>query len=144
MTNFFKKISRLVLADDPMTSSLKLTRKERKFSNLTPRQLIQKESEYAQGIFGQVSSNIVRREFFNLDEKTWIWHEEIRDQAGDTHEVTTRYELQPRGILKIQPGPRYSYISGGELDNFYRAVRAYYERVSIGLYRVDPKTGASL
>ena len=67
-------------------------------------------------------------------------------KSGDIHrrEVTTRYELQPQGVLKVQPGPRYTYLEGVELDNFCQAVQAYYERVALHLYKVDPKTGEKL
>ncbi len=144
MPGILKKIYRLMVADDPITPMLKVSKKERTPEMLTPRELIQKESTIGQAIFGQLPPHVVRREFFNLDEKTWIWHEEVK--SGDIHrrEVTTRYELQPQGVLKVQPGPHYTYLEGVELDNFCQAVQAYYERVALHLYKVDPKTGEKL
>ena len=144
MPGILKKIYRLMVADDPITPMLKVSKKERTPEMLTPRELIQKESNIGQAIFGQLPPHVARREFFNLDEKTWIWHEEVK--SGDIHrrEVTTRYELQPQGVLKVQPGPRYTYLEGVELDNFCQAVQAYYERVALHLYKVDPKTGEKL
>ena len=87
---------------------------------------------------------MTRREFFNLDKNTWIWYEEIVDKDGKKQELTTRYEVQPKGILKVQPNYRYSYLEGDELQNFVLAVKEYYERVSRDLYKRDPQTGYRL
>lgn len=143
MAGFFKKVYQLMVADDPITPLLKVKKKQYVINTLTPRQLIQKESDISRTIFGPLPPHVVRREFFNLDETTWIWHEEVHDGQGGTYEVTTRYELKPRGVLKVQPGPRYTYLEGAELYNFHRAVKAYYERVAVELYGIDlqPQTG---
>ena len=58
--------------------------------------------------------------------------------------MTTRYEVQAKGILKIQPNYRYSYLEGDELQNFVLATKEYYERVSRQLYKKDPQTGQPL
>lgn len=144
MPRLLKKIYRLMVADDPITPLLKVSKKEQMPQTLTTRELIQQESNLGQAIFGQLPPHVVRREFFNLDEKTWIWHEEVVGDTSANREVTTRYELQPRGVLKVQPGPRYSYLEGAELDNFYQATQAYYERVALHLYKIDPKTGEKI
>ena len=143
MAGFFKKLYQLMVADDPITPLLKVKKKEYIINTLTPRQLIQKESDISRTIFGQLPPQVLRREFFNLDETTWIWHEEVRRENGETYEVTTRYELKPRGVLKVQPGPRYTYLEGDELYNFHQAVRAYYERVSSQLYGVSSQTASA-
>lgn len=144
MSGFIATLKRLVLADASDEPILKLSRAERKTTRISTRELIQQESDVSRGIFGNLPSNVARREFFNLDPDTWIWHEEIRDSFGSKKEMTTRYELKPRGVLKVQPGPHYSYLDGQELINFYNAVNSYYECVSKEMYKVDPQTGASL
>ena len=60
---------------------------------------------------------------------------------GKRHELTTRYEVQSKGILKIQPNYQYNYLEGQELQNFVLAVNEYHERVARQLYNRDPKTG---
>lgn len=144
MASLLRKAMKLVLADDSAASLLRVSKKERRLQTLTERELIQLESQIGREVFGPVPKNVVRREFFNLDEKTWIWHEEIKHENGTKEELTTRYEVQNRGVLKVQPGPRYSYLEGQELQNFVLAVSHYYERVARGLYRRDPSTGKSL
>ena len=144
MPNIFKKALKLVFADDPIAPLLKLSKKDRPLQTLTERELIQLESQIGQQVFGATPLHVVRREFFNLDETTWIWHEEIKHEDGTKEELTTRYEVQPRGILKVQPGPRYTYLEGAELQNFVLAVKEYYERVTRDLYKRDPKTGQKL
>ena len=108
---------------------------------MTERELIQLESEIGATIFGEKPAHVVRRTFFNLDKTTWIWHEEVMSKDGKRHELTTRYEVQSKGILKIQPNYQYNYLEGQELQNFVLAVNEYHERVARQLYNRDPKTG---
>ncbi|MDO4773583.1 MAG: hypothetical protein Q4A37_00425 [Candidatus Saccharibacteria bacterium] len=140
MAGILKKARQLVFADDA-TPLLKLRRKDRPLRQLTERELIQLESQIGATIFGDVPHHVTRREFFNLDEDTWIWHEEVTYPDGRTEELTTRYEVQERGILKIQPNYQYSYLEGAELQNFVLAVKEYYERVARQVYGRDPQTG---
>ena len=119
-------------------------KKNRPLKKFTERELIQLESEIGATIFGEKPAHVTRREFFNLDKDTWIWYEEIVDKDGKKQELTTRYEVQPKGILKVQPNYRYSYLEGDELQNFVLAVKEYYERVSRDLYKRDPQTGYRL
>lgn len=141
MSRFLKKAASLVFTADSSSSFLKLRKKDRPLKKMTERQLIQLESEIGVTIFGKMSPGVTRREFFNLDKDTWIWHEEVVSADGKKQELTTRYEIQPKGILKIQPNYHYSYLEGEELRNFVLAVKEYYERVSRQLYKRDPATG---
>ena len=118
--------------------------KNRPLKKLTERELIQLESEIVSKLFGEVPKGH-RREFFCLDEKTWIWYEEWTDpKTNKRQNMTVRYEIQPSGILKVQEGSRYSYIEGAELDNLLAATTMYYEQVARGVYNRDPKTGQKL
>ncbi|OYW85170.1 hypothetical protein B7Z17_02810 [Candidatus Saccharibacteria bacterium 32-49-10] len=141
MGNILKKAFSLILANDPVTPLLKITKNDRPLRSLTERELIELESEIGRQIFGSIPVNVIRREFFNLDKETWIWHEEVQNADGTRTDLTTKYEIQPKGILKVQPGPRYSYLEGQELNNFVLATKEYYERVARGLYQRDPATG---
>ena len=145
MPSILKKALKLVFTDDGdagLASALK--KKNRPLKKFTERELIQLESEIGATIFGEKPAHVTRREFFNLDKDTWIWYEEIVDKDGKKQELTTRYEVQPKGILKVQPNYRYSYLEGDELQNFVLAVKEYYERVSRDLYKRDPQTGYRL
>ena len=114
--------------------------KKRPFKRYTERELITLESEIGAELFGPVEKGR-HREFFCLDEKTWIWHEEWTDERRHIQTNTIRYEITDQGILKAQEGARYSYLTGNELRNFVMATRLYYERVAREIYRVDPNTG---
>ena len=145
MPSILKKAVKLVFADDGSTGLVgALKKKNRPLKKFTERELIQLESEIGATIFGEKPAHVTRREFFNLDKDTWIWYEEIVDKDGKKQELTTRYEVQPKGILKVQPNYRYSYLEGDELQNFVLAVKEYYERVSRDLYKRDPQTGYRL
>lgn len=124
-------------------SLLKFRKKDRPLKKFTERELIQLESEIGATILAR-SRRMLRDENFNLDKDTWIWYEEVADGKGGRQELTTRYEVQPKGILKIQPNYRYSYLEGDELQNFVLATKEYYERVSRQLYKKDPQTGRPL
>lgn len=113
---------------------------KRPLKTLTERQLIELESEIGKQLFGVIPPGH-RRDFFCLDEKTWVWHEEWKDENNKTRSSTTRYEVQPSGILKVQSGRVYKYIEGEELENLVLAVRLYYERCMREIYKKDPYTG---
>lgn len=118
--------------------------KKRPFKTLSERELLQLESEIGSKLFGDVPAGH-RREFFCLDEKTWIWYEEWLDpQTNKPDRRTVRYEVHASGILKVQEGARYSFITGAELDNLLAATTMYYEQVMRGVYKIDPATGQKI
>ncbi len=116
---------------------------KRPLKGLTERQLIELESQIGGQLFGPVPAGH-RRDFFCLDEHTWVWHEEWKDVNGKRQVSTTRYEVQPKGILKIQSGRTYKYIEGEELENLAIAVRMYFEQTMREVYKLDPTTGQPL
>ena len=97
--------------------------------------LIHWEGKVGGQLFGPVPEN-GRREFFCLDEHTWVWHEEWIDNAG-RHAVTTRYDVRPSGIVKSQGNGSYQTLTDDELRNFVNAVRLYYQRVVPELDRMS-------
>lgn len=90
--------------------------------------LIHHEAKVGGELFGAIPEGH-RREFFLLDEHTWVWHEEWQDEKGEWQAVTTRYDVRPGGILKSQGGQSYQKLSDNELGNFYRAVKLYVKRI---------------
>lgn len=141
MSNLLQKTLSLLTGDGSRVD-LKMPKK-RPFKKLTERELIQLESEIGGKLFGVIPSGHERK-FFNLDPRTWIWYEEFTDASGVKKSVTTRYEVQEKGILKAQDGAKYSYLEGDELRNFGMAVQMYYEQVMRGVYNRDPRTGQKL
>jgi len=90
--------------------------------------LIHHEAKMGGKLFGPIPEGH-RREFFCLDDKTWVWHEEWRDAQGEWHAVTTRYDVRPGGILKSQGDRAPQRLSRQELTNLYRAVKLYGQQV---------------
>ncbi len=110
------------------------------FKQLTVRDLIRMESKIGAQLFGPVPKGH-RREFFCLDERTWIWHEEWVDpQTKRKQVITTRYEIRNNGVLKIQDNT----VEGEELKNLITAIQLYYEQVVRSIYHYDPITGHPL
>jgi hypothetical protein len=70
------------------------------------------------------------RQFFALDQNTWIWYEVWADQKGKRHSVTTRYDVRPNGIIKLQNGKVYQRLSREEADNLVRSAELYYNRIA--------------
>jgi hypothetical protein len=98
------------------------------------RDLIAKESAIGRHLFGPIPKGN-QREFFCLDENTWIWYESWTDiQTNKRLECTTRYEIHPDRILKIQDGQPYQDVTGQELRNLMIAVRQYLLRTSKEVY----------
>ncbi len=99
------------------------------------RALIHHEAKIGGELFGPVPADH-RREFFCLDEHTWIWHEEWLDEQGNTRIMMTRYDVRPTGIVKSQGGQTYATLSRDELKNFYRAVKLYTEQARTEYRRI--------
>jgi hypothetical protein len=98
------------------------------------RELIRREAELGSQLFGPVPKNH-RREFFCLDERTWVWHEEWQEE-GKRKTITTRYEVRPDGVLKVQDGQVYSRLSRDEARNLYQATEIYRQRVGADYHRL--------
>lgn len=143
MASILRKALSLLTGDDTGIAEFALPKKLRPFKKMTERELIQLESEIGRELFGPIPKGH-RREFFNLDEKTWIWYDEFTDNQGIKQSTTTRYEVQDTGILKAQDGAKYSYVEAEELKNLTLAVQMYYEQVMRGVYKRDPQTGHKL
>lgn len=139
MPGILKKVMTLITGD-PMV----IAQSSRPLKNLTERDLIQLESEIGRELFGPIPDGH-RREFFNLDAQTWVWHEEWIDaETGKMRVLTTRYETHPNGILKVQDGQPYKFVEGQELVHLTTAIRMYYERVAREVYYRDPATGQKI
>lgn len=143
MASILKKALQLLVGDDVSTDWLKMPTKQRPLKGLSERELLTLESEVGAKLFGPISAGR-RREFFYLENQTWIWHEEWLDANKKLATSTIRYEVNEHGVLKVQEGARYSYLEGEELRNFGVAIRMYYEQVTRQVYRRDPTTGQSL
>ena len=104
---------------------------------VTERELLTQESAIGAAIFGPIE-NGHERSFFCLDAATWIWYEQWQDAADITRSMTTRYEVHPEGILKVQEGARYHYLEGQELENLLAATDAYYKAVTKDIYHALP------
>lgn len=96
------------------------------------RNLIRREAQIGGTVFGPVPEG-VRREFFCLDRHTWVWHEEWRDEEGQQHMRTTRYDVRPNGVIKSQNG-MYQSLSDTEAVNLRDAIQLYYQRVTEQMY----------
>lgn len=96
------------------------------------RNLIRREAKIGGQLFGTIPKGH-RREFFCLDERTWVWHEEWVEH-GQRQSKTTRYDVRPNGILKAQDGQPYQLVTPEEIRNLYQAAMLYEQRVNSQLY----------
>ncbi|MCA9329808.1 hypothetical protein KDA11_04130 [Candidatus Saccharibacteria bacterium] len=102
------------------------------------RSLIRQEAKIGGTLFGPIPKD-GRREFFCLDARTWIWHEEWADKNGKRHSRTTRYDVRPNGILKAQDGSGYQYVSLEEAKHLRDAAHLYQKRIHKNIYsRLQP------
>ncbi len=92
--------------------------------------LIRLESAIGREVFGPVPEG-VSREFFCLDENTWVWHEN-----SSKGQKITRYLVQDGGVLKSVNGSGYTKVSKQELQHLARAAEIYQQRVNSELYNI--------
>jgi len=97
------------------------------------RNLIRHEARIGGTVFGPVPEGH-RREFFCLDEHTWVWHEEWKNNKGQYQIRTTRYDVRPDGILKSQNG-HYQKVQVQEAQRLRQAAYRYLERVNSEIYK---------
>jgi hypothetical protein len=96
--------------------------------------LIRLEAKIGGQLFGPIPAGH-QREFFCLDEHTWVWHESWTEK-GQNKSISTRYEVRPTGVLKCQDGQTYRRLSDSEARNLYKAVELYRQRVSTEYQRM--------
>lgn len=94
--------------------------------------LLHYEAKLGGELFGPIPA-ANRREFFCLDEHTWVWHEEWKDAHGQRRVLTTRYDIRPSGILKSQGGQHYQALDGAETRNICSAIRLYIQQMRVEL-----------
>jgi len=97
------------------------------------RDLIRHEAKIGGTLFGPVPKG-GRREFFCLDERTWVWHEEWIDENAQHKSKTTRYDVRPNAILKAQDGSHYQQVGPEEARHLRDAVNLYEQKVKNELY----------
>lgn len=97
------------------------------------RNLIRHEARIGGTLFGPVPAG-GRREFFCLDERTWVWHEEWLDSKGQRKTKTTRYDVRPNAILKAQDGQSYQHVTVEEARHLHEAAKMYNQRIRKEIY----------
>jgi len=93
------------------------------------RNLIRREAKIGGKIFGPIPKGH-KREFFCLDRHSWVWHEEWIDKNNVRHVQTTRYDVRPSAIIKMQEGIGYTALSLTEAKHFAEAVKIYHHLVT--------------
>jgi hypothetical protein len=116
-----------------LLSGMTAQKRDERRANLQ-RDLIRREAKLGGQLFGPVQPG-GRREFFCLDEHTWVWHEEWIDHSGQRQIKTTRYDIRPDAILKSQNG-QYQELSWDEAQRLQQAALLYKERIQNELYSV--------
>jgi len=96
------------------------------------RDMLKRESAIGAELFGPIPEGH-RREFFCLDENTWIWFEAWYEN-GKERSMTVRYEVRQDSILKAQDGQHYQLVGEHEVKNLLEAARMYRKRVIMDLY----------
>lgn len=98
------------------------------------KRLMRHEAELGGKLFPIEDPRVTRREFFCLDENTWVWHEEAKTDNGEESVYTTRYDVRPDRVVKSLNGQGYQALSRDEAKHLLKAVKLYRERVLKKLY----------
>lgn len=99
---------------------------------LTLNDLIRREAIVGGTIFGPVPKGH-DRQFFCLDEYTWIWHESWI-KGRERVSITTKYEIRGDQVFKTQQNQPMRLLAGVELNNLARATEIYDQLVTTKIY----------
>lgn len=89
--------------------------------------LIRYEAKIGGELFGPLAKDR-ERQFFCLDESTWVWFEAWKEN-GERKARTTRYILRHNKVLKTHGDGRFTPLSPAEARNLDRAIQLYEQRV---------------
>lgn len=103
---------------------------------LTTSDLMRRESQIGAQLFGEVPLGN-NRDFFCLDQNTWVWHEGWKDEAGGQISVATRYEIHPDRIIKVQDGQPNKVLDVQEASRLLLAAQWYNHLVAKHLYGIN-------
>jgi hypothetical protein len=117
-TQFFKKNSQ---APELIKSEVK-------------RELLRREAAIGRNVFGPIPAG-TQRDFFRVDNRTWIWQETWRDNQGIKHSRHTKYNVLARDIVKSVNSGSYESLTTEEAKNFAAAVKEYASRVKKEVYQ---------
>jgi len=93
------------------------------------RQIIRFESDLNKDIFGPIPKGH-KRDFFCLEQNTWIWHEQFKSKDNQKHSIMTKYILRNNGkIIKSHNGSAYKLVQKKESINLLNAIILYTNRV---------------
>ena len=102
--------------------------------------LLRREAQVGATVLGPIPAGH-QREFFCLDQHTWIWSEQWFNPVTKVNEhMTIRYEFQPNAILKYVNDIPRGYIEGKELKSLYNAIKSYGSKVPVEVYSRAPIT----
>lgn len=116
-----------------------------KLTDKTPRKVIENrqdklrksilrhEARVGGRLFGPVPKGTTRQ-FFCLDEYTWIWYEAWAE-GGRRKSKITRYKVGNTGIVKSQDGQSDKLISKEETRRLVNAARNYQKQVELEVYK---------
>lgn len=90
--------------------------------------LIRQEAKITNNIFGS-SPKGHHREFFCLDQNTWVWHDEWDDENGNRIILSNKYFIRSEGAMKSVNGGAYFPIDKEESKNLYHAIKQYAQLV---------------
>lgn len=122
LKNLYKNLADVIIANKKQEREVKLYRN-----------LMCHEARLGGEVFGKIPSDR-RREFFCLDEHTWVWHEEWTTEAGEHKVLTTRYDVRPSGVVKSQNGSHYQLVNDQEALKLLKAAKLYQQKVTREIY----------
>jgi hypothetical protein len=80
-------------------------------------------------LFGPIPSGH-RREFFCLDETTWVWYEAWYDIDKKMQTRTVHYRIRPETVIKSVNGAQYQSVSLNEAERLLYAAERYEQNLN--------------
>jgi hypothetical protein len=98
--------------------------------------LLHFEAKLGGQLFGKLPAG-ADRQFFVLDNHTFVWHEAWTDQSGHKKSVTTRYIIRPGGhLVKTTGDGEYRAVSDLEARRLLKTAKAYQTKVASAYQKI--------
>jgi hypothetical protein len=99
----------------------------------TEHEYVEEESIVGGVVLG-IAPQGMSRQFFYMNDGNWFFISSVKDANGVMTRATTRYHVQPHGVIKSTEGTGHTMLDEESLETFIEATKRYVHAISQSVY----------